>query len=694
MAIVPGQGYLDPNLWVTADFTSGENILPVIIIDPDTGDPIIPGGGGGNTFNNGIGDIGGGVIGLGGNPIIQTTLVVPDIPNTHNIFFGQQPASLFDNIGFAANQNIQFNTGTLGVTDFTTSTISQNSINFGLFNFPFFQGITLQMSTLSGILLQDDIFQKGMEGATLFNVDWVNDDNYYAQVGLIKQRIGNQLIDATVLNPGAAEDLQFIQWDNGSGLFVMAPGGGGGSGIDIENDGLALGSFTTINGIGGGFVDAGGGVADYTPPAGSVPGGAPVDVTKSAAQAGVSAAYSREDHKHDIATASGVTVGSANTEGSSTSLARADHTHIVGSFVDQAGVGTTLTLGIINDGEALIRSGASIISTAIPALQDLQSVITQGSVADLTAATDLVISDSSSDSIFTIEETTGNVDINSTSSYSINGKSALRVIGTSGGFPDSVVIAGNSADSLDTGSFNSVIIGEGILPGYSAVISDSVLIGNNIGFSTAQLPGETIALGSDVFPGLQGTLNSGQIGIGFDVGRFITSANSNTLVGNRVRDLTATSSGNSVFGYDACGLATSAAARITATNTSIFGRQLAGNTSNGSRAFTNCAFFGAQGMTNDSITVSDTISIGINNNVTAATSTDNSMLFGSDIIVDGHNNVKIFAHTAYPLLINTRTDSEDSYSVWRIRKRNHTAARHLASAYVTAKLTERHKTIP
>lgn len=45
MALLPGQNYLDPNLWVTADFTSGENILPILIIDPDTGNPVVPSGG-------------------------------------------------------------------------------------------------------------------------------------------------------------------------------------------------------------------------------------------------------------------------------------------------------------------------------------------------------------------------------------------------------------------------------------------------------------------------------------------------------------------------------------------------------------------------------------------------------------------------------------------------------------------------
>jgi hypothetical protein len=140
-----------------------------------------------------------------------------------------------------------------------------------------------------------------------------------------------------------------------------------------------------------------------------VPGGAPVDVTKAAADAGASTDYARADHKHDVATASatGIAPGGSSTEGSSTSLARADHTHSLPAFgaalgtfcqgndarlsdarVPTGSAGgqlggsypnpdvrglretsgpTLLTVGPITDGQALVRSGASITSAAIPA---------------------------------------------------------------------------------------------------------------------------------------------------------------------------------------------------------------------------------------------------------------------------------------------------------------------------------------
>jgi hypothetical protein len=55
----------------------------------------------------------------------------------------------------------------------------------------------------------------------------------------------------------------------------------------------------------------------------------PVDVTKSSASAGTSAEASRQDHKHDIATAppGSISPGDSLSEGTATSLARSDHRH-------------------------------------------------------------------------------------------------------------------------------------------------------------------------------------------------------------------------------------------------------------------------------------------------------------------------------------------------------------------------------
>jgi len=59
---------------------------------------------------------------------------------------------------------------------------------------------------------------------------------------------------------------------------------------------------------------------------------APVNVTKAAAAVGTSVRAAREDHKHDISTASAISIGTVNSEGTATTLARSDHTHSVSGF--------------------------------------------------------------------------------------------------------------------------------------------------------------------------------------------------------------------------------------------------------------------------------------------------------------------------------------------------------------------------
>lgn len=76
----------------------------------------------------------------------------------------------------------------------------------------------------------------------------------------------------------------------------------------------------------------------------------PLDVSASAASVGFSTSAARSDHKHDIQTASPVSIGSSNAEGTSDSIARADHIH---SHGDQAGgtlhdVATTLVNGFMS----------------------------------------------------------------------------------------------------------------------------------------------------------------------------------------------------------------------------------------------------------------------------------------------------------------------------------------------------------
>jgi hypothetical protein len=66
---------------------------------------------------------------------------------------------------------------------------------------------------------------------------------------------------------------------------------------------------------------------------------APVNVTKAAASAGTATEASRQDHKHDVttATAASITPGDSAGEGSATSLARSDHAHGLPAFGTASG---------------------------------------------------------------------------------------------------------------------------------------------------------------------------------------------------------------------------------------------------------------------------------------------------------------------------------------------------------------------
>lgn len=123
---------------------------------------------------------------------------------------------------------------------------------------------------------------------------------------------------AGVSNSGIPRaDHQHAHGNRGGGSLhsIAVSGGAAGfmSGIDkAKLDGIATGATNTT--------------ASNT---------APVNVTKSAASAGVSAEVSRQDHKHDIDTAAAVTLftTTVNAEGTSVSLARADHTHLISTGI-------------------------------------------------------------------------------------------------------------------------------------------------------------------------------------------------------------------------------------------------------------------------------------------------------------------------------------------------------------------------
>lgn len=129
----------------------------------------------------------------------------------------------------------------------------------------------------------------------------------------------------------------------------------------LKNNGVSW-AWPTADGTTGQVLQTdGSGVTSWVTVSSVSPGGAPVNVTKATAEAGSSALYARQDHKHDISTAAAVslTVGGSNAEGTTTTLARSDHTHALPAFGTTAG---TFTEG--NDSRLSNDRTASGIRTA------------------------------------------------------------------------------------------------------------------------------------------------------------------------------------------------------------------------------------------------------------------------------------------------------------------------------------------
>ena len=121
-----------------------------------------------------------------------------------------------------------------------------------------------------------------------------------------------EITDSTNVNgtgPGyALEDHQHSHGNRGGGtLHANATGATSGFMSNLDKtklDGIATGATNT--------------------PLTATP---PVDVNRTAATVGVSTEAARQDHKHDIAVGVPVDIGTANAQGSASSLALSDHVH-------------------------------------------------------------------------------------------------------------------------------------------------------------------------------------------------------------------------------------------------------------------------------------------------------------------------------------------------------------------------------
>lgn len=107
---------------------------------------------------------------------------------------------------------------------------------------------------------------------------------------------------------------------------------------------------------------------------------APANVTKDTAVIGVSTTAARSDHRHDITTGVPSTVGTANSEGAGTALARADHVH---SHGNQAGgalhaVATTSVAGFLSAADKTKLDALSFGSDSARQVSEAESSTSSG----------------------------------------------------------------------------------------------------------------------------------------------------------------------------------------------------------------------------------------------------------------------------------------------------------------------------
>ncbi len=171
---------------------------------------------------------------------------------------------------------------------------------------------------------------------------------------------------------GAGVELLVGGYHDGTTWRLSAYGGAGTGTGDIKSDGSV--AFAANQSMGSHKLTSltNGSAASDAAAFGQIPtvGGAPANVTKATASAGVAATWSASDHKHDVSTAApgALTLsGVAAAEGSATSLARSDHAHSITGVLALANGGEVPGIAVaspansnttynISDGNTLVIS--------------------------------------------------------------------------------------------------------------------------------------------------------------------------------------------------------------------------------------------------------------------------------------------------------------------------------------------------
>lgn len=208
----PNQKYLDTTTYLSAEFTSGEDVVPIVLVDPDTGEPYVPGGGGGTVTGaiNGLSLDGTNVI-LGGSALDRATTITGagqslaftglgsfnvNSDNTNPVTGTQTDINISASAWMAVSEGTGVATlGDRGQMDVTPTGVGftyfdqYNTDPTSLYGFNAGSGV--------GIYFVDTIDNKGVKylsSASYSATNWATDDDYIPSIGLIKANVASSNI--------------------------------------------------------------------------------------------------------------------------------------------------------------------------------------------------------------------------------------------------------------------------------------------------------------------------------------------------------------------------------------------------------------------------------------------------------------------------------------------------------------------
>lgn len=195
-------------------------------------------------------------------------------------------------------------------------------------------------------------------------------------------------------------------------------------------------------------------------------------------------------------------IGGGNAVGAAESFARSDHDHTI----RETGGATDLTVGVIADGQMVVRSGTALIGQAQPAAATLQSAYDNGQTIDALAATGDIVIDLTDAVAFEIQDGGNQVFIvNTDGSIEIQPTSGTDLTMDTFGIGNILATAGGDGDIiLDANGGGDVLLQEGGVTRIAALASGAVDIDPASGqdFTVTTLGGGNAVLNAYTFPDL------------------------------------------------------------------------------------------------------------------------------------------------------------------------------------------------